>query len=215
MDMNKKHMGKTFAILGDSYSTFEGWIPEGNEVYYPNPEKVADVLSVEQTWWHRLLTRLEMKLLLNDSFSGSTVCTQVREKHTRSACYVERANHSFAEIPGQPDYIFLFGGTNDNWLERVHGKVKFGRWNEEDFKQAIPAYCYVLSRLKKNYPNAQIISIINTDLHPDICKGWVLAAEHYGAKTVALADIQKQNGHPTALGMAQIADQVEAALLDK
>ena len=215
MDMNKKHSGKTFAILGDSYSTFRGWVPEENNFYYPRPESVEDVLSVEQTWWHLLMTRLEMKLLLNDSFSGATVCTQVREKHTKAACYAQRVNHSFAEIPGQPDYIFLFGGTNDHWMDRVHGKVKFGRWNEEDLKQAIPAYCYVLSRLKKNYPNAQIISIINTELHPEIVKGWVLAAEHYGAKTVALADICKQNGHPTALGMAQIADQVEAALLDK
>lgn len=213
--MNKKPSGKTFAILGDSYSTFRGWIPEGNEAYYPNPERVADVLKVEQTWWHQLMTKNGMVLLRNDAFCGATVCTQVRERHTKSACYVERVNNSFANIPGQPEYIFLFGGTNDHWMERVHGKVKFGRWNEEDLKQAIPAYCYVLYRLKKNYPNAKIISIINTDLHPEITKGWVLAAEHYGVKTVALRDIHKQNGHPTALGMTQIAQQVEAALLEK
>lgn len=213
--MNKKLMGKTFAILGDSYSTFRGWLPEENDVYYPWTESVPDVVSVEQTWWHQLMTRNGMVLLLNDSYSGATVCTQVREKHPKSACFAERVDHSFAAIPGEPEYIFLFGGTNDHWTDRVHGKVKFGRWNEEDLKQAIPAYCYVLNRLKKHYPKAQIFSIINTELHPDISKGWVLAAEHYGAKTVALADIHKQNGHPTALGMAQIADQVEAALLDK
>ncbi len=213
--MNKKLFGKTFAVLGDSYSTFAGWIPEGNETYYPNPENVADVLSVEQTWWHHLMTRNEMVLLLNDSFSGATVCTQVRERHTKSACFAERVNNAFANIPGQPEYIFLFGGTNDHRMDRVRGKAKFGRWNEEDLKQAIPAYCYVLYNLKKNYPKAKIFSIINTDLHPDICKGWVLAAEHYGAKIVALKDISKQNRYPTALGMRQIADQVEAAILDK
>lgn len=207
----KNISGKTFAILGDSYSTFEGWVPEGNNFYYPRPESVRDVLSVEQTWWYQLMTRCKMKLLLNDSFSGATVCTQVREKHTRSACYVERVKWSFTGVQ-QPDYIFLFGGTNDHWLDRVHGKVKFGRWNEEDFKQAVPSYCYVLSCLRKNNPQAQIISIINTDLHPDIRKGWILAAEHYGAKTVQLQGIDKENGHPTALGMEQIARQVEKAL---
>ena len=139
MDMNKNFSGKTFAILGDSYSTFEGWVPEGNNIYYPRPESVADVLTVEQTWWHQLMTRFGMTLVLNDSFSGATVCTQVRDKHTRSACYVERVKRSLSATEGAPAYIFVFGGTNDNWLERVHGKVKFGRWNEEDLKQAVPA----------------------------------------------------------------------------
>lgn len=213
MNKTKVLSGCTFAILGDSYSTFAGWIPEGNGVYYPNPEKVADVLSVEQTWWHQLMTRLGMVLLLNESFSGATVCTQVREQHTRSVCFVERVKHSFSATEGKAEYIFVFGGTNDHWTDRVHGKVKFARWNEEDLKQAIPAYCYVLSHIRKKNPNAEIISIINTDLHPDIRDGWVLAAEHYGAKTVELQEIDKQNGHPTALGMEQIARQVEAALI--
>ena len=26
------------SILGDSYSTFKGWIPEGNAIYYPQPK---------------------------------------------------------------------------------------------------------------------------------------------------------------------------------
>ena len=40
---------KKVSILGDSYSTFEGMIPEGYAVYYPNNGN--DVKEVSQTWW--------------------------------------------------------------------------------------------------------------------------------------------------------------------
>ena len=42
---------KTVAILGDSYSTFDGYIPEGNACwYFTTPQGENDVVSVEQTW---------------------------------------------------------------------------------------------------------------------------------------------------------------------
>ena len=60
-------MLKNVFILGDSYSTFEGYIPEGYVAYYrpdgpsylrkkPELEKNDnDVFSVEQTWWYNLV----------------------------------------------------------------------------------------------------------------------------------------------------------------
>ena len=33
------------SILGDSYSTFKGWIPQGNAIYYPY--KHVDVKNAE------------------------------------------------------------------------------------------------------------------------------------------------------------------------
>lgn len=217
MYTQKAPFGCSFAILGDSYSTFEGWIPEGYEVYYPRPEMVADVLSVEHTWWHLLMTKYNMELLLNEAYSGSTVCTQVREKHPQSASFVERVQMAFSgERTGkQPDYIFLFGGTNDSWLGRRKGRLEFRRWTDRKLRKVIPAYCFVLSRLTKENPNSQIVAIVNTELHPKIREAWLKAGERYGVKNVALQEIDKQNGHPTKLGMEQIARQVEAALLDK
>ena len=55
--------------------------------------------------------------------------------------------------------------------------------------------------------------MINTDLKPEITAGMHVAAEHYGATVVALKDIDKQNGHPSAAGMRQIAEQIESALV--
>ena len=62
-------------IFGDSYSTFKGFIPQGYVDYYrPEGNPKTDLLHVEETWWHRLITKTESTLLLNDSWSGSTVC---------------------------------------------------------------------------------------------------------------------------------------------
>ena len=145
--------GRSFGILGDSYSTFEGWIPEGNACYYPRPESVEDVLRVEDTWWHQLMTQTGLQLAINDSFSGATVCTHVREKHTIEAAFTKRAERSFSG-EASLDYILVFGGTNDNWLERSLGKPQFAGWTEEDLLQVLPAYCYTLHHIRSQYPQS-------------------------------------------------------------
>lgn len=211
MKAKKPLSGSTFGILGDSYSTFRGFIPEGQSCYYPNPEAVDDVLRAEDTWWHRLMVRNNMKLLVNDSYSGATVCTTVRDGQPFSSAFTERAKHSFSG-ENQPDYIIVFGTTNDSWLNRPIGQVKFEGRSEEDVKQVLPAYCEVLEYISLHNPQAAVVAVINTELHPDIHAGILRAAEHYGAVAVELNQIDKQHGHPSALGMRQIADQIEAAL---
>ncbi len=47
------------SILGDSYSTFEGYIePESNVTWYYEPvrDDRTDLRTVDQTWWHRFVT---------------------------------------------------------------------------------------------------------------------------------------------------------------
>ena len=211
MNRKKNLIGATFGILGDSYSTFEGYITEGNNIYYPRPEAVDDVLAVEQTWWHILMTRNNMRLLANDSFSGATICTDVRPSHVVANAYPARAERTFSgDI--QPDYIFVFGGTNDNWLDKTIGQVQYGDWSEEDLKRTLPAFCYVLDYLGKHNPQATIVVPINTGFKPELHTGMLEAAAHYGAVTICLEDIDKKTGHPSALGMEQIADQIQAAL---
>ena len=211
MSSQKSLSSASFGILGDSYSTFRGYIPEGNSVYYPYKD-VDDVLQVEHTWWHQLMTKYNMTLLVNDSWSGATVCTHTRDGQPFISAFTERAKRSFSGET-KPDYIFLFGCTNDSWLDRTIGQVKFADRTEEDLHQVLPAYCFCLEYLTKNNPQAKIVAVVNTGLKPEIAAGMQEAAAHYGATLVALHDIDKQHGHPTALGMRQITEQVEAALL--
>ena len=203
--------GCAFGILGDSYSTFQGHIPEGNACYYPCPN-VDDVLQVEHTWWHRLMQRNDMKLLVNDSYSGATVCTNTRDGQPFSSAFTERAKRSFSGDV-KLDYIFLFGCTNDSWLERTIGEPKFENWTDEDLFQVLPAYSFILDYLTKHNPQTKVVAVVNTGLHPQIHTGVLAAANHYGVTAVVLEDIDKQCGHPSALGMDQIARQIEAVLM--
>ena len=59
---------KSMAVLGDSYSTFEGAIPEGNAIWYfkQNNPNQTDVNSVDQTWWTLLTKRQGWTLLMNN-----------------------------------------------------------------------------------------------------------------------------------------------------
>ncbi len=43
---------QTFSILADSISTFAGYVPEENELFYPR--EGVDVTCVEHTWWYLL-----------------------------------------------------------------------------------------------------------------------------------------------------------------
>ncbi|MBO4468239.1 MAG: hypothetical protein J5766_02950, partial [Clostridia bacterium] len=60
-------LGKTL-ILGDSYSTFEGAIPEGYHTWYFKGEHDnTDVCRVEQTWWNIVFSSKENTLIHNES----------------------------------------------------------------------------------------------------------------------------------------------------
>ena len=68
---------KAVSILGDSYSTFEGYVtPETNEMWYyaKSDRGNTDVADVTQTWWHQLISQQGWKLCVNNSYSGATIC---------------------------------------------------------------------------------------------------------------------------------------------
>lgn len=49
---------QTVSVLGDSYSTFEGFIPKGYATWYSPtaPPETTDVNKVEQTWWWQVIS---------------------------------------------------------------------------------------------------------------------------------------------------------------
>ena len=202
-------------ILGDSISTYKGYIPQTNTPYYPKPEKVPDITCVEETWWHQLCSRMGWEMQVNDSFSGATVCKAVRPTHTQSAAFVNRMKESLCNRGTDDtkfDVIFIFGGTNDDWLDRDIGKVKFGDWSDQDLFSIIPAYCYLLDYVTKQHPAARIVCILNDVIRPEIKEGIFEATKHYKVGCVDLVDINTSWKHPTKLGMQEIANQVEAYL---
>lgn len=205
---------KTVVILGDSYSTFEGYVPEGFAIWYDsNPKSENDVTEVEQTWWYRLCRKEGLKLLGNNSYSGSTVCNTGYDGADYSdRSFITRMPQTLGYSAERPDIILIFGGTNDSWSDAPLGSLKFADWTEEDLKQALPAYCYMLNYYKMYAPKSRVINIVNDGLKPEITEGIVKAAEHYGMEYVRLEGIDKGWGHPSVKGMRQICDALAAVI---
>ncbi|MBR5382709.1 MAG: hypothetical protein IK133_02710 [Clostridia bacterium] len=210
--MDKK--ARTLAILGDSYSTFEGWLPEGNYIYYPN-ENVPDMTRAEDTWWQLLIAKRGFRLLINDSSSGTTVSTSVRPEHVITDAFIMRMKNSLsaAGVNGEkPDCILLFGGTNDGWTDVPVGINQYADWTDADLKRILPAFCYMLDYVTNQNPQAEIAAIVNTEFPDGMTEGMREACAHYNVKCILLHDISKVCGHPDRQGMRQIAEQVDAAL---
>ena len=144
MSRNSTYKGKKLSILGDSISTYEGYIPEGNVSYYPH----GSVTSVTDTWWHKLISATGMTLLVNNSWSGSRVTT--RETPTNSG--VERCE----DLGTDPDVIIVWMGIND-----FNGEVSLGTY---DGKSAIPvttttfreAYGIMLNKILTKYTQSEV-----------------------------------------------------------
>lgn len=198
---------KTFSILGDSYSTFEGYIPEGNACWYSTaPHGENDVTSVEQTWWHLFAKENGYELLLNESYSGSTICNTGYD----GADYSDRAftKRMFNVTAGNPDMIIIFGGTNDSWANAPVGELKFNGWTSSDMYSCLPSCCFMLEYFTAVAKDSQIVFLINSELKDEITEGITSACRHYGVQCLLLKDIDKIWGHPSIKGMAQISDQL-------
>ena len=198
------------SILGDSYSTFKGYVvPDTNYVWYPQ-EKAEnnDVQDVRQLWWHQMIREHGYRLCQNNSFSGATIC------HTgyKGDDYSDRSFCTRLRYLGSPDVILVFGGTNDSWAKSPIGDFQYGNWQKSDLYHFRPAMAYLLANLQNYYPGTEVYVIINTELSEEVTSSMKIICDHYNVKYIQLVDIEKQWGHPSQKGMKAIADQVAGAL---
>ena len=216
--MNIKKPIQNVMIFGDSYSTFEGYIPEGYAFYYKNDEKPGtDVRHVEETWWYGLFAEIGANLVQNNSWSGSTIGNTGYDgdcsKTSSFICRLETLKENGFFEKNEIDTVFVFGGTNDSWSNAPLGEIKLSDHTKEDLFFVCPAICYFIGRLKEILPSANIVSIINTNLKAEIGDTIKAASDHNGTAYVELSGIDKLTGHPTIKGMAEIKEQVKAALM--
>ena len=200
---------KSFSIIGDSYSTFQDWNPASNEVYYPTYSKTVNF--AKETWWYLLSKNLGWELLINDSYSGATVCTHVREAHTQDVAFVNRVKNSMGEhrtSKPKPNIIFIFGGQNDKQVQVEIGQPKYSDWTTDDLYKFAPAFCYLIDYLTTWNPQARIINITNSGLDTDITESMNTICEHYGIDNIVLQNIEKDNMHPTKDGMLSIYQEI-------
>lgn len=205
---------KNIMILGDSYSTFEGHIPEGYEPYYfKGGQDGPDVTKVEETWWHQFVEETGVNLVLNDSWSGSPICYRgYNEKDcSESSSFIYRferlVKDGFFE-QNEIDTLFIFGGTNDDYIGVELGEDCYEEVEKERLFTVFPAICTISRRAREVLPNAQIYHVLNTGFKEEIYSCFKRAGERYNIKVIMLEGIDKIWGHPTVKGMKQIKEQV-------
>lgn len=210
------NLGNVF-ILGDSYSTFEGYIPEGFSVYYTIAgRKDTDVRAVTETWWYQLLNDTNSNLIRNCSYSGTTICnTGYQGNDYSDISFISRFDKLVKENlfnKNKVDTFFLFGGTNDSWANAPLGKLKYSDWTKEDLYFVLPAFCYLLNKISENLRQTKVYCILNTELKDEIEENFISACMKYGVDIIRLKDIDKMNGHPTICRMRQIKEQILSAI---
>ena len=229
------YKNKWFSVLGDSVSTFEGYsIPE-DAAYYDVTHKLSSgVLTVRDTWWGQVIGHFGGELLVNNSFSGSTVCRHPLYEIESYACSDSRTA-SLGREGISPDVIMVYMGTND-W---GCGTAVFddGQLDSALDRSTLffSAYRLMLQKLKANYPNAEIwcftLPISRCSLSADFsfpyryrgrhiseyCEAIRICAEACGCRVVDLNRVAEpydtlDGFHPTAEGMRTIADAVINAM---
>lgn len=146
--------GKKLSILGDSISTFSGWIPSGFLTYYP----AYDINSVDKTWWKQLVDITGLELLVNGSWSGSAV--SFPRQGSVPACNAARIN-ALEKNGVQPDIIITLIGINDFSEDKAVGNWSGGVLPEQlgdngRYESFSHGYALMIANLMKKYPNAEI-----------------------------------------------------------
>jgi len=214
---------KRVSIIGDSISSFAGYIPAGYNYHYPCND--GSVTKVSQTYWYQLIYQHMQNAVLdlNMSYSGSAV--------TRSTNTAKSGNHWYENSyiqrylrqggVGNPDIVLIHGGTND-WAhndcplypgdevlcnkasapgEAVFQTVFTAADAATDYDQAaaledtdfLSAYVKLIKLLKAQYPKVKIVCIVGDYLSEGIEQCILKAAEHYGCKTVNLLRVNGFN----------------------
>jgi len=206
---------KNVLICGDSYSTFLGHIPAENAPYYCAEGGDTDVRAVSETWWYPLMKEIDGNLILNDSWSGSTIGFTGYEgddfSHfsfiTRWEMLVEKGFFRENAI----DTVLVFGGTNDSWSDAPLGEMQYEGWRREDLYRVFPAICRYFKLVRDTLPEADVLCIINCEIKEEVAEALKTVATQNGCRFVSLHDVDKMCGHPSVKGMAALREQVAAA----
>ena len=148
--------GLKLSILGDSISTFDGYIPTDYNIFYPGS---GDISTVEKTWWWQVMNATGMELNANASSSNTTITGDSLDT-TGSApgCSTKRMIDLTPGDDGPaPNILIVFMGTND-FLR----SVELGTFTEPSpqdegvVNNFCDAYELMIQKLNALYPNAEI-----------------------------------------------------------
>ena len=184
--------GKTISILGASISTYADTSNGGaadttnstirnNAKYYPH-SVVSDV-TLEDTWWMQAASDLGLRLLVNNSWSGSSL---LHERSGTAGAYVERCvqlHDDTGNNAGEmPDIIAIQMGTNDyQYYKNTLGTADIdyaalitenddGTYTYAEPTTSLEAAAIVLHKIGVRYPDAEVY-YLNLSQRVDFAEG--------------------------------------------
>ena len=231
------YRGKIISLLSDSLTTYTGYVPVANRCRYPQNDLL---ITVQDTWWKRLIDDLGLTLGINESWAGSyvswdgsTESTDIgADKHIASTARIQNLGDN-----GTPDIIVIWAGTND-----VTNAVTVGTFDTTspiytaEQLLTLPvdtfanAYRTMLIRLISWYPYAKIVVMFptysgsytsaNLDIYDEIVR---TACDFYGVTYIDVRDIGinmlnrteylPDGTHFNALGMKMLYEHVVKAFI--
>ena len=223
----------TFAVLGNSISTYYDYIPSGYAIYYTADREKNYGIQVGDTWWMQLSRLSGLTFLANASWSGSRVSCDLLNSN---APFVSNVRIKALGRAGKPDFIFIAGGTND-WNQ---AKVPLGEYRTENFRDSVSfrgAYQLLLYKLSKWYPDAKVVCLgifpRGAGVNEKNAKGWSQAdanasikhiAEQFGQYYIDCTSIPFSSNwgaytldqlHPSASGATLIAQHITSSMVSQ
>jgi len=223
----------TFAVLGNSISTYYDYLPSGYAIYYSKDREKNYGFQVGDTWWMQLSRASGLTFLANASWSGSRVACDVLNSNAPFL-----SNHRVTALgrAGNPDFIFIAGGTND-WNV---AKVPLGEYRTENFTDSVSfrgAYQRLLYKLTTKYPQARIVCLSifprGNGVNDKNAQGWSQAdanasikyiAQQFGQYYIDCTSVPWSSNwsastfdylHPTAYGGTQLANHIYNSLISQ
>lgn len=187
-----------FSVLGDSYSTYSGYIPQSNWSYYPK----NTVDDVSKMWWYIVDEDTNYAYDTINAWSGGTVSLYSASSKGAGSPFVRRVGNL-----GSPNLIFVMGGLNDADHDVPLGEYKYSNFSESDLDYFRPSVAYVISQLKTLYPNTDIVWITEAITASDYLNSIHTICTEMGIPYLDPVPEVVQK-HPTAQGQATIADAV-------
>lgn len=232
--------GAAVSIMGDSISTFQGYIPAGYYDFFPENGLVSDV---NDTWWKRVLDEEGWTLCVNGSSSGATcVGDSTSMDNPQCSCNEFRTGGLSGSDGTAPDIIIVYMGTND-FLQSIPLGDNDGTRAVAEGQVAMfgDAYTLMLDKLRVKYPASQIYCCTITQVggygtdtpYVEMVNGVGLTTADYSARIAQIAgnknlpviDLQgcgiavenlhnttADGVHPTPEGMQYIAEAVRKVL---
>lgn len=223
----------TFAVLGNSISTYYDYLPSGYAVYYSQDREKNYGFQVGDTWWMQLSRISGLTFLANASWSGSRVACDLLNSNAPFL-----SNHRVKALgrAGTPDFVFIAGGTND-WNQ---AKVPLGEYRTSNFTDSVSfrgAYQRLLWKLTTWYPETRVVCLSifprGNGVNDKNAQGWSQAdanasikyiAQQFGQYFIDCTSVPWSSNwgastfdklHPTAYGGTQLANHIYNSLISQ